>query len=128
MISTLTEVIRHKEAGERSPMYREFPELTKEQETELLTRLREDILERYNNIEWWDSEIIFDFKVELGIYCHECGSEECEPDCSTRCPFDGTKLEIRMVDIDNHTLEECGVCLKCGYTESSFLNTFKGVG
>ncbi len=48
-------------------MFRQFPDLTEEQEKELLEILTENIDFRYNNIEYWDPEIIDGYYYDKGL-------------------------------------------------------------
>ncbi len=48
-------------------MYRQFPDLTEEQEQELLSILMEDIDFRYNNVEYWDERIIEGYYFDNGL-------------------------------------------------------------
>ena len=48
-------------------MYRQFPDLTEEQERELLDILAQDIDFRYNNVEYWDPEVIEGYYYDKGL-------------------------------------------------------------
>lgn len=52
-------------------MYRQFPDLTEEQEKELLDILAENIDFRYNNVEYWDPEIIEGYYYDKGFTNNE---------------------------------------------------------
>lgn len=53
--------------------YREFPIMSQYLENRLLNTLRQDILERYNNAEYWDGAIIDEFYREHHLTCGICG-------------------------------------------------------
>lgn len=50
-----------------------FPGLTNEHVFELVGLLQDDIIERYDNIEYWNEDIISEFYSNNGYNCLRCG-------------------------------------------------------
>lgn len=50
-----------------------FPQLTNEHYSLLLGILKEDLLERYDNMEYWDMDTISTFFLDNGYNCFDCG-------------------------------------------------------
>lgn len=56
-----------------------FPELTSEHVSEPVGMLQDNIIERYDSIEYWNEDIISEFYSNNGYNCYRCGETIQDP-------------------------------------------------